>query len=54
MDTLTKIKITINTLNQVAVSGKKNLDYLLGSIQLLEQVIREQEEMSHGEQEGQN
>ena len=43
MDTKSKIQVVINTLNQVSVSGKKNLDFLLGSIQTLEQVKRELE-----------
>lgn len=41
MDTKSKIQVVINTLNQVQVSGKKNLDFLLGSIQTLEQVKNE-------------
>lgn len=41
MDAKAKIQIVINTLNQVQVSGKKNLDFLLGSIQTLEQVKHE-------------
>ena len=43
MDTKAKIQIVINTLNQVQVCGKKNLDFLLGSMQTLEQVKKELE-----------
>ena len=50
MDVITKVLVTINTLNQVTVNGKKNLDYLLGSIQTLEQVKRELEENANGEE----
>jgi hypothetical protein len=49
MTTIQKIQIIVNTLNQVTVSGKKNLDYLLGSIQTLEQVMKEMEAASNDE-----
>lgn len=43
MNTTEKIKIVLNTLNTITVSGRKNLDCLLGSMQVLEQVIKEME-----------
>lgn len=43
MDTSNKIGTVINTLNLVTVSGRKNLEYLLGCIQALEHVARELE-----------
>ena len=44
MNTIQKIQVVINTLNLVTVCGKKNMDYLLGSIQTLEQVKGELEQ----------
>lgn len=39
MDVETKIRMCISTLNTVAVSGKENLDRLLGVILMLEQAL---------------
>lgn len=43
MNSTEKIKIVLTTLNTITVSGRKNLDCLLGSMQVLEQVIKELE-----------
>ena len=44
MNTAEKIQIVLNSLNQLTIKGRQNLDYLLGSIQLLEQIKQEVEE----------
>ena len=41
----------INTLNGISVQGKDNLDRLLGSIQALEKLLKEQSE-EKGEENG--
>lgn len=38
MDEMTILNRALYTLNQVSVEGKKNLNYLLGSIQELERL----------------
>ena len=43
MNAIEKIKAVINALNAITVSGKRNLDMLLGSIQTLEQAVKELE-----------
>ena len=45
---LQKIVLTINTLNQIEVRGKQNLNYMLGCIQTLESII---EDIGQEEQE---
>ncbi len=54
MDTKTKLQIVINTLDQITVNSKKNLDYLLGSIQTLEQIKRELEAKTNDDKPDQN
>lgn len=39
MDIITALVTAKNTLNNVTVSGEQNLNYLLGTIQLLTKVI---------------
>lgn len=39
-----KLRCVIATLNGISVSGKENMDYLLGSIVMLEQMINAPEE----------
>jgi hypothetical protein len=36
---ITNIHAVINTLNQIDVKGKENLNYLLGSISVLENIL---------------
>ena len=38
---LQKIVLTINTLNQIEVHGKQNLNYMLGCIQTLEGILED-------------
>lgn len=40
----TKIELVINTLNSINVKGKDNLSFLLGSIQTLEALLREEKD----------
>ena len=50
---LQKIVLTINTLNQIEVHGKQNLNYMLGCIQTLEGILedigQEKQENINGE-----
>jgi hypothetical protein len=50
---LQKIVLTINTLNQIEVHGKQNLNYMLGCIQTLEDILedigQEKQENINGE-----
>lgn len=50
MDTITKIQAAVNALNDVSVSGYGNLDRLLGSIQILLQVIKDLEKSKSAEE----
>lgn len=54
MDAKTRLRVVINTLDKITVCGKKNLDYLLGSIQALEQIIRELEAKTDDDKPDQN
>ena len=47
MDTSNKLGTVINTLNLITVSGRKNLEYLLGCIQALEHIAKELEAKSY-------
>lgn len=56
MDPLQAVRTVINTLGQVEVRGRANLDYLLGAIVLLEKAAAEmqrrtdtKEDEAHGE-----
>ena len=40
--TKTMLRVVLSTLNQITVSGKSNLDMLLGSIMTLEKVLEEE------------
>lgn len=42
--TKTILRVVVGTLNQINVSGKNNLDLLLGSIMALEKVLNEEVE----------
>ena len=47
-DNIRNIQLVINSLNEVSVSGKFNLDRLLASILTLEKVIKELKEEETG------
>lgn len=47
-----KLTAVINTLNHVEVKGRQNLDALLGSIQMLEQVCKDMSQAEGGENNG--
>lgn len=46
---LQKIALTINTLNQIEIHGKQNLNYMLGCIQTLESVLEDISQEEQGE-----
>ncbi len=52
MDIITALVTAKNTLNNVTVSGEQNLNYLLGSIQLINKVIDAMQEAVTKEKEG--
>jgi len=47
---LQKIALTINTLTQIEIHGKQNLNYMLGCIQTLESVLEDINSESKEEQ----
>lgn len=51
MDIRQTIINVINTLNTIPVSGRANLDRLLGSIMALEKVVGEMDRREKGEEE---
>ena len=46
------IQAVIRTLNQIKVSGSENLNYLLGSIQALEGVLKELDKPTEDKDDG--
>lgn len=44
MDLVSRLKAIAFTLNKIEVSGRENLEGMLGSIQLLDQIIKEETE----------
>ena len=46
---LQKIALTINTLTQIEIHGKQNLNYMLGCIQTLESVLEDISQEEQGE-----
>ena len=51
---LEKIISTINTLNAIEVHGKQNLNYMLGSIQTLEGILKDINQENQNKKEEDN